>query len=247
MMTLQEEFERSGSWLFRWRSYLPLVLIGVVLLTMREYRYAGDSEILDHLWEAVCLLVSFFGLGIRIFTVGHTPKATSGRNTKGQVANTLNTTGLYSVVRHPLYLGNFFMFLGVILFVCLWWLTLIYILAFWLYYERIMFAEEAFLRKKFGDEYLTWANNTPAFIPRFRNYRRPDLPFSLKKVLKKEYHGFMAVIVTMFILEQFGEIAMGEKFHLDTHWVVLLFFGFVVWATLRILKKGTTLLNEHGR
>lgn len=124
---------------------------------------------------------------------------------------------------------------------------MIYILAFWLYYERIMFAEEAFLRKKFGDEYLTWANNTPAFIPRFRNYRRPDLPFSLKKVLKKEYHGFMAVIVTMFILEQFGEIAMGEKFHLDTHWVVLLFFGFVVWATLRILKKGTTLLNEHGR
>lgn len=106
-MTLQEEFELSGSWLFQWRSYLPLGLIGVVLMAMRGYRYPGDSETLDHLWEALCLLISLFGLGIRIVTVGHTPEATSGRNTKRQVVGTLNTTGMYSLVRHPLYLGNF--------------------------------------------------------------------------------------------------------------------------------------------
>ncbi len=57
------------------------------------------------------------------------------------------------------------MFLGVMLFAHTWWLALIYILAFWLYYERIMFAEEAFLRKKFGDEYLTWANSTSLHSP----------------------------------------------------------------------------------
>lgn len=246
-MALQEEFERSGSWLFQWRSYLPLSLIGVVLLAMREFHYPGGSKTLDHLWESVCLLISFFGLGIRVFTVGHTSQATSGRNTKRQVADTLNTTGIYSVVRHPLYLGNFFMFLGVVLFAHLWWLTFIYILAFWLYYERIMFAEEAFLRKKFGDEYMTWANNTPAFIPRFRNYRKPDLPFSLKKVLRKEYNGFFSVIIVMFILEHLGEIALNGKLELDLHWTILLSLGFIVWATLRILKKKTTLLKEHDR
>lgn len=246
-MALQEEFERSGSWLFKWRSYLPLSLIGVILMAMGEFHYPGGSETLHHLWEGVCLLISFFGLGIRIFTVGHTPQATSGRNTKRQVADTLNTTGIYSVVRHPLYLGNFFMFLGVVLFVHTWWLTLIYVLAFWLYYERIMFAEEAFLRKRFGDEYLTWAHDIPAFIPRFRNYRKSSLPFSLKKVLRKEYNGFFAVIIAMFILEQLGEIVLNGEFELDLHWAILLSLGFIVWAALRILKKKTTFLNEHDR
>jgi protein-S-isoprenylcysteine O-methyltransferase Ste14 len=246
-MPLQEEFERSGSWLFQWRSYLPLALVGVLLLAMGEYKYPGNSEMLDNVWEGVCLLVSFFGLGIRIVTVGHTPQATSGRNTKRQVAKTLNTTGIYSVVRHPLYLGNFFMFLGVVLFAHLWWLTLIYILAFWLYYERIMFAEEAYLRKKFGNEYMTWADNTPAFLPRFRNYRKPDSPFSLKKVLRKEYNGFFAVIIAMYILEELGEIVVKGEPEFDLQWVILVSLGFIVWATLRTLKKRTTWLREPDR
>lgn len=126
-MALREEFENTGNWLFRWRSYLPLIVIGRFLLTLREYEYPDHSERLDHIWEVVCLIVSFFGLGIRIFTIGHTPKG-SGRNTKHQVAETLNTTGPYFVVRNPLYLGNFFAALGIALFAHLWWLTLIYLL-----------------------------------------------------------------------------------------------------------------------
>lgn len=242
-MPLQEEFERHGSWLFQWRSYLPLALIGILIVAMDEFQYPGNSELMDELWEGFCLLVSFFGLGIRAFTVGYTPKATSGRNTKEQVANTLNMTGIYSIVRHPLYLGNFFMFLGVMLFAHTWWLTLIYILMFWLYYERIMFAEEAFLRKKFGEEYLAWANNTPAFIPRFRNYKKPDLPFSLKKVLRKEYNGFFAIIIAMFVLEETGELLLNGKLEFDLQWVILLSLGSVLWATIRTLKKNTTLLR----
>ena len=43
-----------------------------------------------------------------------------------------------------------------------WWLPVIYSLAFWIYYERIMFAEEAFLRQKFGETYRRWAATTPS-------------------------------------------------------------------------------------
>ena len=115
-MELRKKFENTGNWLFRWRSYLPLIVIGIFLLSLRGYQYLGHSEKLDHLWEIFCLLISFFGLGIRVLTVGHTPKGTSGRNTKEQVADTLNTTGMYSIVRNPLYFGNFFMGLGAALF-----------------------------------------------------------------------------------------------------------------------------------
>ena len=246
-MALKEEFESTGGWLFRWRSYLPLGMIGIFLLALRGYEYPGHSEYLDELWEVSCLIVSFLGLGIRAFTVGHAPRGTSGRNTREQVADTLNTSGAYSVVRNPLYLGNFFMGLGIALFAHLWWLALIYMLVFWIYYERIIFAEEAYLRNKFGDEYLSWAGATPAFFPKFSNYRKPDLPFSVRNVLKREYNGFFAVILVMFVLEAVGDLIYAGKFENDLMWDVLLGIGFLVWTTLRMLKKHTVLLNVDGR
>jgi len=51
---------------------------------------------------------------------------------------------MYSMVRNPLYLGNFFMGLAPVLFMHTWWLCVIYVLAFILYYERIIVKEEAF-------------------------------------------------------------------------------------------------------
>src|SRR5690625_4190690 len=112
------------------------------------------------------VLVSIAGLSIRLVTIGFTSKNTSGRNTtEGQVADTLNTTGIYSTVRHPLYLGNFLMWLGIALWTGNFWFIISFCLFYWVYYERIMFAEESFLRKKFGDRYLEWAEQTPAFFP----------------------------------------------------------------------------------
>ena len=246
-MALIEEFESAGKWLFRWRSYLPLVIIGISLLALRKFEYLGHSEYLDDLWEGICLTVCFFGLGIRIITVGYVPRGTSGRNTKKQVAETLNTTGIYSIVRNPLYLGNFFIGLGIALFAHFWWLTIIYILAFWLYYERIIFAEEAYLRDKFGQKFLEWADKTPVFFPRFNQYRKAELPFSFKTVLRREYNGFFAIVVVMFLFEMIGDIYYLGSIDFDRGWILLLSIGFILWVLLRSLKKYTKLLNVEGR
>ncbi len=246
-MALREDFESHGNWLFRWRSYLPLVLLALALLALKDYQYPGHSKTLDSLWEGFCLTVSFFGLGIRVVTIGHTPRGTSGRNTRKQIAESLNTSGLYSVVRNPLYLGNFFMGLGVVLFSHNLWLFIIYCLAFWLYYERIIFAEEAYLRQKFGASYLNWAADTPAFIPRLGNYRKAELPFSLRNVLKREYNGFFAVILVMFLLEAGGDLIVEGRIEVETGWLILLAGGGVVWLTLRSLKKYTRILDVAGR
>src|SRR5688500_1805537 len=136
-MTLRDEFERSGNWLFRRRSFLPLLLLAVVLpaLSQLEYPEGGNSQ--DLLWKALCLTIALAGLCVRIVVVGYAPNGTSGRNTREQVAETLNTSGPYAIVRHPLYLGNYLMWLGVALFARVWWCPVIISLAFWLYYERI--------------------------------------------------------------------------------------------------------------
>lgn len=246
-MPLREDFESTGNWLFRWRSYLPLLLIGIVILALRGFEYPGHSKRLDGLWEVVCLLISFVGLGIRAITIGHTPKGTSGRNTIEQQAESLNTTGMYSVVRHPLYLGNLFMGLGIALFAHMWSVTLIYVLAFCVYYERIMYAEEAYLRERFGNVFVEWASRTPAFIPNFKSWKQPSLPFSLRNVLRREYSGIFALIVTLFVLEVVGDIFAEHRLELDLPWELFLILGFVVWAVLRTLKKKTTLLNVEGR
>ena len=85
-MALAEELERSGNWLFRWRGWLPLIALAVLLLDLRHYRYLGGSRRVDELWELGCFLVATFGLCIRAHVVGHAPKDTSGRNARDYAA-----------------------------------------------------------------------------------------------------------------------------------------------------------------
>jgi protein-S-isoprenylcysteine O-methyltransferase Ste14 len=246
-VALPEEFEKSGNWLFRRRSYLPLLMIIILVMGMSDSEYLGLGKQQDHLWEVVCLLISLSGLGIRAYTIGHTPGGTSGRNTREQVADTLNTSGIYSVVRHPLYLGNFFIWLGISSVPRLWWLTMICVLSFWIYYERIMFAEEAYLLRKFGKAFEEWADNTPAFIPDFRKWKSPSLSFSVKNVLKREYNGFLVIMCSMFLLDIVGYYFAEGRLEIDAGWEVLLLISFVIWMVLRTLKKKTMLLNVEGR
>jgi protein-S-isoprenylcysteine O-methyltransferase Ste14 len=246
-MPLREEFERTGNILFRGRSYFPLIAIVFIIAGMANYKHPGNSEIWDYVLEIVCIAVSFFGEGIRIYISGHVPPKTSGRNTRKQVAEVVNKTGLYSIVRHPLYLGNFLIILGISMVTYLWWFVLISVLIFWLYYERIAFAEEEFLRAKFGEEYLEWANRTPAFIPRFKNWKSPEIPFSLKTALKKEYSGLFGIIAVYTFFELVGDLIAERKFIIDWIWIIIFFTGLVLYLFVMFLKKKTKLLNVKGR
>jgi protein-S-isoprenylcysteine O-methyltransferase Ste14 len=246
-LPLIEELTRSGRWLFRWRSYLPLTFIALALWSMASGAAAPAEPNVRAFWDFLCLAVSLAGLGVRVWTVGHTPKGTSGRGTSGQEAETLNTTGMYSTTRHPLYLGNFFMGLGVALFPRLWWLAVIYVLAFWLYYERIMLAEEDFLRERFGDAFERWATRTPAFVPDPRRYERASLPFSLRNVLRREYNGAFAVVVAMFLLDSAGVWRADRHLGAHARWTWMLAAASVLWAVAISVKRGTTWLDVAGR
>jgi len=244
-MALVHEFEKVGNWLFRRRGWLPLFIFIPSLL----YIYFSGAQNLQYRpWtEMIFLGVTLFGQLIRAITVGRAPLKTSGRNKRKQVAESLNTTGIYSLVRHPLYLGNFFMWLGPVLFLRSVWITLIFCLAYWLYYERIMFAEEQFLRKKFPEAYDTWSARVNAFIPSFKNYTAPGLSFSFRNVLKREYNGFGAIFIIFALLDIVRNYTLAKEINIHTAWAILLVFGFLTWIILRILDKRTVLLKEPGR
>lgn len=246
-ITAREHFEDTGNWLFKRRSYLPLACVGIILIALRHFKFPYGSHRLDQVWEILCLAISLLGLGVRIATVGYVPEGTSGRNTRRQKANVLNTTGMYSLVRHPLYLGNFLIWLGVSLFARIWWLSVLLLLAFWLYYERVIFAEEEYLQHKFGQQFAEWASRTHAFFPKFSCWKRPAMPFSIRTVLKREHSTFFAIIVYYTVLEQAASVVTTGSLEWDPLWLVLFTIGLAQYMLLRMLKKHTGLLHTPRR
>ena len=246
-MALREEFEHSGNWLFRRRGYLPIVMLIPIVVALRGFRYPNGSEEMDLAWEMFCLAIGLAGLAIRALTVGYTPAGTSGRNTAGQVASTLNTRGVYSLVRHPLYVGNYLMWLAPSLFPRVWWAPVLVTLVFWLYYERIMFAEEEFLRRSFGREYEEWAERTPSFLPHHLHWVTPKLPFSFRNVLRREYSGFFGLITTFMVLEVLSDYEATGRLQWDPVWAAIFGTSLVIYLALRTLKRQTRLLHVKGR
>jgi protein-S-isoprenylcysteine O-methyltransferase Ste14 len=246
-MGLREEFEATGRWLFRRRGYLPLLLFPLLLVAAGESAYPAGDHRLDLAWEAVCLAVALAGLLLRIGTVGFVPRDTSGRNTAEPRAESLNTSGAYSVVRHPLYLGNYLMWLGVALFPRAWWAPVIVSLVFWLYYERIMFAEEEFLRRKFGGLYTAWASRTPAFLPRLALWRWPEFQFCPLTVLRREHSSLLALVASLTALEIAGDHAITGRLMLDPVWGVALATTLLLCLAVRVMKHRTRLLHVEGR
>ena len=244
---LREELKESGTRLFRWRSYFPVVLLAAVLLL--DYLAAPRRSTLSQslVWDFICLGIAFLGLGVRAATIGRVPRGTSVRSTKAVQAESLNCSGMYSVVRHPLYLGNFLVWIGLSLILADWVVTLIVILAFWLTHERIMMSEEGFLEQKFGAQFCEWAKATPAFVPRFEQWRRPNLSFSFRNVLKREYSGFFAIVCGFVGLRMWAIYLASGEWQLDRVSQVVFGIGVVVYLGLMILKKSTSVLDVEGR
>ncbi len=247
-MAFVNSFESEGNFLFKHRGEIPIILFlfAIPVVYFTDINFLSSSTQFILMWISIGL--SFLGFIIRAISIGTTPKGTSGRNTKeGQVAESLNTTGIYSVVRHPLYLGNYFMWIGIVLYTFNFEYVVIVTLAFWLYYERIMYAEERFLERKFGKDYMDWADNTPAFIPCLKKFKKNVVPFSIVSVLRREYSGVLATVVGFVFIDDLRRFVDYGLFRVNTIWHVVLVVAIILVITLRSIKHYTAILQETGR
>jgi protein-S-isoprenylcysteine O-methyltransferase Ste14 len=246
-MALIHSFESSGNSLFRHRGQIPVLLFLVAIPAI----YFTDYNEMGMTWLTGCkvagVLLSVLGFLVRCYAIGTTPKGTSGRNTEEQVAEQLNQTGIYATVRHPLYLGNYFMWIGIVLYTGNLWFVLAVSLAYWLYYERIMFAEERFLERKFGQPYLDWSLKTPAFIPDFSRFTPSMVPFSIKSVLRREYAGVLNTVIGFVFVELLQRSFAEGTFAINRTSLIVLGVAVAVTLLLRTLKHSTRLLQEEGR
>ena len=139
------------------------------------------------------------------------------------------------------------MWLALILFINIHWFTIIFIMCFWIYYERIIFAEEHFLRQKFGEPYLKWTMKTPIFIPQLRGWKVPNLIFSFRNVLQREYSGFFALFFSFALFDLIENYIRYEIFSLNDFWAYSSLISGLISVILRTLKKKTNILYVKGR
>jgi len=242
-MTLRQRIVNTGQFLFRFRSYIPmLVLIALVVAFWKSL--PRDSGMEDYFWRAMALCITAAGLILRFATIGRVPSGTSGRNTKRQKASALNTTGIYSIVRNPLYLANGLVWAGIVLLLESIPLALAFVGVLVVYYALVVFAEEDFLTRAFGDEYRRYAATTPALIPRLRTWRPWKRPFSWRMVIRREHDSVFSALTGLVIVFHCHDVIMhGGRFMLRREWLIPWLAVACAWAVAKILKKHTHLLR----
>jgi protein-S-isoprenylcysteine O-methyltransferase Ste14 len=242
--------QASGQTLFRYRSFALLALVPLLALTIwrgepLERLIGPDWD--DDLFEYGCFALAIAGLLMRAATVGFAPRRTSGRNTTTQVADSLNTTGFYSLTRNPLYFANSLIYMA--LAAATQDPVFIAAVAFFLvlYYERIVMAEEAFLAERFGAAYRRWADETPPFLPRLHGWRAPAEPFSLRYVLRREPPSWLAAILVFTLIDLAADAVEGDwiDFVHDGDFVPLA-LALPIYLVLAGIKRYGTALRGRG-
>lgn len=243
-MALRNELKQQGDFLFKHRSYLPVVIILIGLCVYLQSETASKPNFLHlpySLYEIICLLVCLLGLFIRMLAIGYSADNTSGRNTSvGQIADSINQTGLYSQLRHPLYLGNYFMWLGIAAFTQNFWFLIAFTFMYWVYYERIMYAEEAFLINTYGDNYFEYSKNIPAFVPQFKNWIKPKHSFSFIKIIRQEKSGILNLFLVIFVFKLVRYFVLSIE--IEAFWIWGLALSLLWYVVVKLVQKNTELL-----
>jgi protein-S-isoprenylcysteine O-methyltransferase Ste14 len=242
-MKLLDSFVEDGDRLFRGRSHLPLALLPLVIAGVMTTPAPFSTRTAERLWELAAVTVSLAGLAVRVWAVGLAPAGTSERSTVSPRASELRTSGPYSIVRHPLYVANGLMALGLSLFPGIWYLPLIFAAVSLLYYERIAVREEAFLLERFGPSFEAWAARVPACVPSFGTYARSTERFSLKKVLRHEVHGLLVIAAGALVIDLIQESWRARAWHADPIWTWFAGASAVLFIVCITLKKQTRVLD----
>ena len=182
--------------LFQYRSYTPIPF----LLLMIWFAHPTSASLV------LGFLIIFSGETMRLWGVAI---AGSETRTTGPVGGTfLITTGPFSYVRNPLYVGNMLIYFGVgVMSNALFpWLALGALLYFLFQYSLIVSLEEEYLMKTFGAAFARYREVVPRFVPTFTRYAvgtntQPELNWSRGLVSERrtlQAIGILSVVLLLF-------------------------------------------------
>ncbi len=182
---------KLGEILFRMRDYTPIPFVIVMII----YPSVNQTSLL-----AGTLLI-LLGEFIRIKGVAHIGGVS--RTKTYSTGRKLITSGLFSHVRNPLYIGNFFLSVGLVVVSNVHpFFTAFFVLFFFMQYIPIVTWEESNLKNVFGKEFEDYISKVPRWIPSFSNKYgisevvAPDY----KKAVKSEKNTLIAIIILYMVV-----------------------------------------------
>lgn len=175
-----EEMKKVQEWVGRHR--IVISMTGAVLL----FFLANPSPLSLRLGFPIIL----FGEAIRVWSSGHIRKDRA-----------LTVDGPYSLSRNPLYLGNFFLGLGISVTGRSFPMVFLFLVGFYLIYKPTIAAEEKKLFHKFGADYSAYCQKVPRFFPSFRRWDLERGEFEWQRVLgHREYRTWLGILGILLLL-----------------------------------------------
>jgi protein-S-isoprenylcysteine O-methyltransferase Ste14 len=187
----QSTSARIGAVLFRNRSWLPVPFLVVTLL--------APSHANRYNWLVGFVLI-VIGESVRL--AGVSAAGTVTRRRSRDVQRLVNY-GVFAWVRNPLYVGNFFIWMGFVVISGVLWFLPVAIVLFAIEYTLIVAYEEGVLESIFGAEYLTYKQTTPRWLARPPKHRESG-PHNWNEAWRSEISTFLqyGALIVVFAVKQ---------------------------------------------
>ncbi|MBN1422839.1 MAG: hypothetical protein JXP34_28945 [Planctomycetes bacterium] len=178
-----------GKWVFAHRVPLLLPWFLPLIVLFHPARMPGLPARLGIYAMILC------GGAIRIWSTGY---RTWSFDASGE--RHLMTAGPYSFVRHPIYIANLLLALSGFFAVGVWPLTVAFAVWYIATHLAVVVREDDALRIRYGDEWVRYAAEVRALVPRIRPYRDPRGEFRWEPILKGMEPFKVAIILAAVIL-----------------------------------------------
>lgn len=173
------------SFLNRWRITAGLVILGYCVAEGVVEREAPYDLLLLNEPVVAGLMLILAGVAVRLWALGTIEKNRS-----------LTTTGIYSLCRHPLYAGSALLAVGFGVLMNdaeFLYLGIPYAV---LFFGAAAFAEEHFLKRKFGVEFDYYRHMVPGFVP-LGHWRPGD--FSWRRAMRKGGRELILAVLLLLV------------------------------------------------
>ena len=224
-----------------------IMFLAFVVVVSFPAIFLRTENIVLNLWDQAAEIfgIVFILLG-QLFRVS--ARGFKAENSKEGFA--LVESGPYSLVRNPMYLGIFFIGLGIVLVLFKWWALAIFIVVFIIRYVTLMLKEEKKLVESFPQLYPAYCRKVPRrIIPTLSSLLDKDiseyLPLRLAWI-NREVGSIVAVLLLTIIVKMWTDIKRGPAIYLKelsiVLGVILLFLCFILylnWKTSRQRNETT--------
>ena len=160
------------------------IVLGIALVALLFWKLGWRTE---HFWLA--FVVSMVGEFIQLWCFASLDKNAS-----------LAFRGPYSLVRNPMYLGRYFIVLGMLLLLDNGRLPaiVVYTVIYWFYMVNRVKREEALLKEVFGQSYADYCAEVRPFLPRLTPCSNGTLAFWDKRLFRN-CHGARNLVGTLVV------------------------------------------------